>query len=103
MKSNYFKAAKALTKAAQLISRWNWAYYIGGQETANRLDAQQLKNRATLIKTEQGQNKLVLQDQQIEINKLKILKERRELGLDAPEFDPTGYTDVNPEFTNRNK
>jgi len=91
MKHNYFKAEKTLSTFARIITRWNWAYYIGGQETANRLEAQQLKNRETLLNTQQAQNKLVLQDQEIEKKKLEILKLRRELGLNGNTFTAESY------------
>jgi hypothetical protein len=106
MQQNYRNFAKLLTTLAKQINRWNWAYYIGGQETANRLEAQALKNREHLLKIEERANKLVLQDiaienQQIETErrqleneerKLKIEKLRRELGITAgSNFTATEY------------
>lgn len=90
---NFRNFATFLTALARLITRWNWSYYIGGAETANRLEAQNLKNRETLNKIEQGHNKLVLQDLDIEKKTLEIEKLRRELGISAGEFTASNYAD----------
>ena len=93
MSRNYRNFSKLLFQLSKTIMKWNWAYYIGGQETKNRLEAQHLKNRDLLLKTEDRQNKLVLQDLEIEKRKLEILKLERELSLSAETFTASDYAD----------
>lgn len=58
---------------------------------AERLEAQRIKNARAALEAENAELKNALTASQVALAELRIEKERRELGLDSPEFDPLNY------------
>lgn len=60
---------------------------------AAMIDARIARSLIAEAKAAEANNKTVIQDMNIELLQLKIARERRDLGLDVPDFQPKDYGD----------